>query len=261
MIGYVEYQLQAEKFASLPQINGRLMHAIFFKILHEVSPELESYVHEKMNIKPFTVSFLTPMNEIELIEGRWNVRRGNRFFWRVTGLNEDILQAALSLPIGYEIQAGNLPLTVADINYWAIEEEDFIANIRNVKPAAEIEFEFWTPVSFRIDDYDAPYPRAELIFSSLADKWTQAKMPASVDKKDIRELSAQIHLTEWLGQCQKFYFARDRGTLAFWGNFRYDLRNLNSNVKKVFMLLANFAEYSGVGRLCGQGFGQTRVKF
>lgn len=261
MIGAVSYTLRAEKSARLPQINGRLMHAAFFKILHEVSPELEHFVHENMNIKPFTVSFLTPMNELELIDGRWSVRRGNRFFWCVTGLNEDIVRAALAVPIGYEIQAGNLPLTVEDADSRAMEKEDFIAAVIEHTTAQEIEFEFWTPVSFRIDEYDAPYPRPELVFASIADKWTQAQMPASVDKKDIREIAAQIRLTEWSGQCQKFYFARDRGTLAFWGNFRYDIRQLDSNVRKVFMLLAKFAEYSGVGRLCGQGFGQSRVKF
>ena len=261
MIGAINYKLRAEKSARLPQINGRLMHAAFFKIMHEVSPELEHFVHENMNIKPFTVSFLTPISELELIEDRWIVRRGNKFFWRVTGLTEEIVQAALEVSIGYEIQAGSLPLTVEDIDSRAMEKEDFISIIREAKPAAEIEFEFWTPVSFRIDEYDAPYPRAELIFPSLADKWTQAQMPAVVDKKDIREIAAQIRLTEWSGSSKKFYFARDRGTLAFWGNFRYDIRQLNSNVRKVFMLLAKFAEYAGVGRLCGQGFGQTRVKF
>ena len=261
MIGAINYQLVAEKSARIPQINGRLMHAAFFKILHEVSPELEHFVHEKLNIKPFTVSYLTPLKELELIEGRWIVRRGNRFFWRVTGLSEEILNAAMEVPIGYEIQAGTLTLTVEDIDSRAMYKEDFILSVKEEKPAAEIEFEFLTPTTFRIDDYDAPIPRADLIFPSLADKWTQTEMPSSVDKKDIRELAAQIRITEWSGQSKRFYFARDRGTLAFWGNFRYDISQLELNVRKVLMLLAKFGEYSGVGRLCGQGFGQTRVRF
>ncbi len=116
-------------------------------------------------------------------------------------------------------------------------------------------------MSFRVDEFDAPEPRAELIFASLADKWTQARMPAAVDKKVIRELALQVRLTEWTGRSRKFYFAPDRGTMGFWGNFRYDAAALDSDSRKVLMLLAKFAEYAGVGRLCGQGFGQTRVKF
>ncbi len=261
MIGSIHYNLRAENSARLPLINGRLMHAAFFKILHEVSPELEFFVHDKKNIKPFTVSFLDPIDKLAIFEGRWNVRRNDRFFWRVTGLNEEILQAALAVEEGYTIQAGNLLLTVESVESRVISAEDFIFNVKEMSPAAQINFEFVTPVSFRIDDYDAPFPRPELIFASLADKWTQAQMPASVDKKLIRELAAQIHLTEWQGQCKKFYFAHDRGTLGFWGNFRYDLKNCDDDSRKVFMLLAKFAEYAGTGRLSGQGFGQTRVKF
>lgn len=261
MIGAVHYNLRAEKSGQLPKINGRFMHAVFFKILHEVSPTLENFVHEKMNIKPFTVSFLDPLDEIENFEDRWNVQRDDEFFWRVTCLNEDILNAAISVDEGFIIQAGTLTLTVENVKSFVTSEENFIQSVKNLLPAAEIEFNFVTPVSFRIDDYDAPLPRAELIFASIADKWTQAQMPAAVDKKIIRELATQIHLTEWQGRSKKFYFARDRGTLAFWGNFRYYLKNLDNDIKKVFMLLAKFAEYSGVGRLSGQGFGQTRVKF
>lgn len=261
MIGAVHYKLRAVNSAQLPLINGRLMHAAFFKILHNIAPELENFVHEKMNIKPFTVSFLDPLAELSVFEDKWNVRQGNKFFWRVTGLNEEILNAALNVPEGYEIQAGSLTLTVENVEGKIISAEDFILNVKTLSPANEIEFEFFTPVSFRIDDYDAPLPRAELIFPSIADKWTQAQMPAAVDKKFIRELAAQIRLTEWQGQCKKFYFGRDRGTLAFWGKFRYNLQKLDDNLKKVFMLLAKFAEYSGTGRLSGQGFGQTRVKF
>ncbi len=261
MIGAAVYELRAKNSARLPFINGRLMHAAFFKILHEVLPELENFIHEKLNIKPFTVSFLNPRKDLPNFEERWEVRSGDKFNWRVTGLNENILRAIMAVPIGYELQAGNLILSVEDIQSKILTAEDFISSVKELSPATEIDFEFLTPVSFRIDNFDAPYPRAELIFASLADKWTQVQMPAAVDKKFIREVAAQIRLTEWRGRSRKFYSGSDRGILAFWGNFRYNLSALDSDFKKVFMLLAKFAEYAGVGRLSAQGLGQTRVIF
>lgn len=261
MIGAVAYKLAAVNSARIPFINGRLMHAAFFKILHDVNPALEKFVHDQLNIKPFTVSFLDPLKKISAVENRWNVRRGDKFYWRVTGLNEEILKSALAIYEGYEMQVGELFLTVEEIVSEVTAEEDFISGVKKIAPVEEIEFEFLTPVTFRIDDFDAPYPRADLIFASLADKWAQVQMPAAVDKKIIRAMAAQIRLTEWQGRCKKFYLAHDRGTLAFWGKFRYDLQNLESDVRKVFMLLAKFANYAGVGRLCAQGLGQTRVKF
>ena len=260
MIGAIVYELRAENSARLPFINGRFMHAAFFKILNDNSPALGKFIHNELNIKPFTVSFLDPLKEIPHFEDKWIVRRGDKFFWRVTGLKSEILDAAKNVSAGCQVQAGALTLKVEEIRVEAVvSTDDFIAEIKNAPPVCEICFDFVSPVSFRIDTFDAPYPRAELIFSSLADKWTQAAMPAEVDKKIIRELAEKIRLTQWQGQSKKFYFAHDRGTLAFWGKFFYNLEDLSSTARKIFHLLAEFGEFSGVGRLTGQGFGQTRV--
>lgn len=262
MIGAITYELRAENSARLPFINGRLMHAVFFKILNENSPALGSFIHNELNLKPFTVSFLDPAEKIPHFDNRWQVRRGDKFIWRVTGLNAEILQAAQSVPVDYIIQSGALTLKVEAIRADScVAIKDFISHVKNLPHVKEICFDFVSPVSFRIDNFDAPYPRAELIFASLADKWTQAAMPAAVDKKTIRELAAQIRLTEWQGQSKKFYFASDRGTLAFWGKFFYSVETLSDDVQKVFLLFAKFGEFAGVGRLTGQGFGQTRVDF
>ena len=92
--------MTAENSAELKFINGRLMHAAFFQILNSASPQLGSFIHEKMNLKPFTVSFLNPEKNLSSFENFWKVRRGDKFSWRVTGLNEEILQAILSVPVG-----------------------------------------------------------------------------------------------------------------------------------------------------------------
>ena len=261
MIGEIIFKLTAENSASLKFINGRLMHAAFFQILNFASPGLNTFVHEEMNLKPFTVSFLNPEKKLPTYEDQWKIRRGDKFFWRVTALNEEILRAILSVPVGYQMQVGNLFLSVKKISVEKIiSMQDFILKSKNSAACKKLEFKFLSPVSFRTDNFDAPYPRADLIFSSLADKWTQAQMPAAADKKIIRELAKKIRLTEWEGRSKKFFFAKDRGTLAFWGKFLYDMGNFPDDVRKVFQLLAKFGEFSGVGRLTGQGFGQTQIK-
>ena len=268
MIGAIVYELRAENSAWLPQVNGRFMHAAFFGILNDASPTLGSFVHNKFNLKPFTVSFLEPAEEIPSHGEQWSVRRGDKFFWRVTGLHREILQAALSVPVGKKIHAGNLTLRLEKIicdgdiraDSGVVAREVFVSAVKNLPPVKEICFNFVSPVSFRIDDFDAPYPRAELIFSSLADKWTQANMPAAVDKKVIRELTADIRLDCWSGESKRFYFAHDRGVLAFRGNFSYNVELLNNDMQKVYVLLAKFGEFAGVGRLTGQGFGRTLLE-
>ena len=269
MIGALVYVLRAEHAARLPLVNGRLMHAAFFKILNNFSKSLGDLIHNECNLKPFTVSFLEPAEKIPSIEDNWSVRRGDLFFWRVTGLNAEILQAALSVPVNEKIQVGSLSLRVVKMicdgnirdDTGVVTIKDFIAAAKKFPPAKEINFNFISPVSFRIDDFDAPYPRPELIFPSLADKWTQAAMPAAVDKKVIRERAAQIRLTYWRGESKVFHLSQNRGTLAFCGNFVYDIGALSPDVHKVFILLSKFGEFAGVGRLSGQGFGQVRISF
>ena len=269
MIGALVYKLRAENETSLPFVNGRLMHAAFFKILNDFSPTFGTFIHNEWNIKPFTVSFLEPTGNILSFGDRWAVHRGDKFLWRVTGLNEKILQAALNFPVDEKIRAGSLSLRLEKIicdkkiraDTGVVEVEDFISGVKIFHRVNEISFNFVSPVSFRIDDFDAPYPRAELIFSSLADKWTQAQMPVAADKKIIREFAENVRLTQWRGESQKFFLSQNRGTLAFSGNFSYSLENLSGDVQKVFLLLAKFGEFAGVGRLTGQGFGQTLISF
>ncbi|MBR2733580.1 MAG: hypothetical protein IKD80_04935 [Selenomonadaceae bacterium] len=164
MIGAAVFELRAHNAGRLPFINGRFMHAVFFKILNEFSQGLGNFVHNAMNIKPFTVSFLEPVDEIPLTENHWHVRRGEKFLWRVTGLNAEILQAIVSVPIGYKVQAGTLTLRVEKlIDETTFTVEEFISRIKNSPPIRELCFEFVSPTTFRIDDFDAPYPRADLI--------------------------------------------------------------------------------------------------
>ena len=269
MIGAIVYVLRAENSATMPFVNGRLMHAAFFQILNAKDPELGSFVHNKMNIKPFTVSFLDPDKEVTPGDDNFSVQRGDKLFWRVTCLNKDVLLAAMTVPVGETIRAGKLVMSIEKIftderlcpDTGIVAVDDFISDIRNLPPVREIIFDFVSPVTFRIDDFDAPYPRAELVFASLADKWTQAGIPAGVDKKLAREFAAKIWLTEWHGMSKKISFGPDRSTLAFWGKFYYNVASLKDSVRNGFVMLARLSYFTGVGRLTSQGFGQTRVEF
>ena len=58
MLGAIVYILQAEEDGWLPEFTGRIMHGAMFQILKEKSQELAEFIHNDMNIKPFTVSEL-----------------------------------------------------------------------------------------------------------------------------------------------------------------------------------------------------------
>ncbi len=258
MLGSIIFKLRAENSAAISSVNGRFMHAAFFNFLREFG--IDEEVHDRMNIKPFTVSFLKPFNS-HIGDKNWQVSRRDHFLRRVTTLNEEMLRVAASMPIDFRLRAGELILNVDDFDVSCKPKSEFLDAAKHYPYFDTIKFDFVSPTTFRIDDCDAPYPRPELIFQSIAEKWTQLDMPATVDKKLIRELTVQVRLTTWQGRSRKVFLGNDRGTLAFSGNFCYNLERLNEETRRVFGLPAKFAEYSGVGRLTAQGFGQTRVDF
>ncbi len=217
MIGAVVYRLRAEGAARVPVFHGRWLHGLFFKLMEEYSPELSAYVHEGLNVKPFTVS---------LLKGRWGkeeggccaVAKGETLRWRVTALREDVLQAALHVRAGDILQAGHLTLRVEAVKVDGTEDSGVVDEMELVGAAlasgrmAELRLRFLSPVAFRRDDKDYPMPDPVFI-------------------------------------------------LSFSGRFNYDVTALDEEEQHALLLLAQFATFSGVGRLTGQGFGETRVAY
>ncbi|MEX5285957.1 CRISPR system precrRNA processing endoribonuclease RAMP protein Cas6 [Selenomonas sputigena] len=264
MIGAVVYELRAERGAQLPFFHGRWMHGLFFKILEAYSPSLAEDIHEKTNIKPFTVSLLKRETKREYGKAS-DVHEGERMRWRITGMQEEVLRAAFHVREGGLLQAGTLPLRVEHVvadgtkESGILDEMELVARVLSVRHIQEIQMRFLSPVSFRRDDRDYPSPDPVFIFSSLVDKWQQLEMPVEMDKDWVRAAAAEILPGEWQGAARRVYFARDRGMLAFSGKYNFDVTRLSEEQRQVALLLAQFATFSGVGRLTGQGFGETRI--
>ncbi len=269
MIGAAVYRLRAEKSARLTEMHGRLMHAAFFAALQKLSPELSRFVHDEMNVKPFTVSRLRSEGPLRRDRNGWQVEAGQTFLWRVTALHELLVRALFSLEVGTELMAGGLPLTVQQVMMGAeenrdagvMDEHELIAACLSVPRVREITFRFLSPVSFRTGTHDYPCPLASYVFGSLADKWTQAGLSGSFDKRQVHEEAEIVRPLVWHGEAKRYFMAEHRGLLGFTGEFTYALEDLEVERQRAFLILAQFAVFSGVGRYTGQGFGETRVTY
>ena len=62
----------------------------------------------------------------------------------------------------------------------------------------------------------------------------------------------------FLSRRKNFRVCRSNGRFGATKKFFY-VEALNDDVQRVFILLAKFGEFAGVGRLTGKGFGQVRV--
>lgn len=269
MIGAIVLQLKAEQGGKLPVVQGRLLHAAFFQVLRAYSEELAANTHENVRFKPFTVSELFPHKRVEQVGNYISVRKGDVFFWRLTGLNENLLKAMLAVPEGYVLQAGRVPMQVNQIitdsdDFGAagiLDENQLIAACLGVNKIKSISFHFISPVSFRSFEDDYPFPLPQLIFGSVIDKWNLAEMPVAFDKNETRDVAAKILPVSWKGQTKQIYYKKDRGVTGFIGEFTFNVSMLPKEMQQLFLLLALFSQFSGVGRLTSQGMGQCSVKY
>lgn len=262
IFGEIVYQLEAVNDGYLPKAHGRFMHAAFFAALRGVSGEIAEYIHDEMNIKPFTVSELqfdkcqNSRNTQELF-----ISTGSRKMWRVTAFSDTILKILAELPIGYVFKVGRMQFKLVDARTVVTNEADFIANCLKAGDIGTISFDFLSPVTFRFFKDDYPMPLPEYIWGSLADKWLQMNMEMPVEKVVIKEIATKVIPIRWSGRSEMVCFDKTRRVNSFIGSFEFSLRNLTQEEKLLVFILAQFSCFSGVGRLTAQGLGQTKVSY
>lgn len=269
MIGAVVFELSAENGERVSDAQGRLLHGALFSLLSEVDPGFASLLHDGTNVKPFSVAPLELPPDAPKVGRDRLVRAGDVVYWRVAALDAAVLNAILSVPIGTRVEVGRLRFglrrVIADSgerdDVGVLDEMELIGACLSEESVRTIELRFLTPVSFRVDNSDYPLPTPALVFSSLADKWTAADLPASIERNEIRADAERVYPASWRGETRRVTFGRNRSVTGFVGRFAYDVSALPTEVRQVFLLLAQFAVFSGVGRLTGQGLGQTRTKY
>lgn len=279
MLASIVYKLTALNSTSIAPFHGRKLHAMLFSIFARQSEELAAVIHGIDGFKPFTISQLQPVkglassknrDGIRIIKNRnrefWDVKAGDEFYWRVNLLTEELIPAVMEVPIRKEFLLDRLSLCLDEIicdgslHTGVLEPNDLVAAALSMEHVKKVQFEFTSPVTFRNFDDDYAFPLPDMIFSSLANKWNSAHMSIVFDMDSIRSVAAMLLPQEWNGKSERVYFASDRGALGFKGKISFSLKRLTAEEREAIVILTSFAPFAGVGRLTGQGFGQTIIK-
>ena len=268
MLGAAVLYLRAGENGSLPEFTGRVMHGVFFNTLSEISSELAEFIHDELNLKPFSVSELIGQQKRQVTRRKFKVRQGDMFKWRIATLNEELLNAIAHLPLKYRFSINKIPMTLEKIiidgereaGTGAINDEELMAACMSMENFSSIRVRFVSPTTFKVNQNDYPLPIPKLFFYSLADKWQQAGMPADINKEYIKELAELIYPSYWQGKSSRTYLAEGRGVRTFKGEFVYELSALSLEERQIMLLLAQFGYFSGCGRMTGQGMGQIEVE-
>lgn len=262
-LGAIVLKLAVTRGGSLPVSHGRLLHAAFLAAVQGDDANLSASMHDAIN-KAFAVSLLQIKSPIENMN--YKLQQGSLAWWRICGLGAAGLQALQAFRKGMTLRIGAVEFVIADIyasskahpRAGIIAAEDLLQNART--EVNRVTLEFLTPASFRVYEQDYPFPLPELVFGSLAERWNNAAGEQVYDVGSVKQIAADYLIADrWQGNTKRVELSPKHGVTGFVGKFSYRLNLLPGEYRAMFMALAAFGEYSGVGRLTGQGMGQLRV--
>lgn len=266
IIGAVVYKLKALAGCKMPASHGRLLHASFLKLVQQIDPELSAVLHDEKT-KHF---FLNPLTFAQ--EARHNtyyIHQGDVIYWRISCIGGEILGLLHNVEQGTELRIGEGIFTVEEL-YWEQEQhpdagvtsmELLVEGCSQLPPMRSLTINFTTPTLFRVDDIELPIPRTDLIFSSLSERWSYFCSEYPIDAAAVKELCRFLVPINWHGETKRYNITPKRGITGFVGEFTYDISRVEEKYRWVFILLAEFAVFVGIGRLTAQGLGNVDISY
>ena len=266
ILGAFVLRLNVIKAGAIPVSHGRLVHAAFLDIVRQLNVSLSEDLHND-KIKRFSVGMLAA-DENKLCQGmlRFSVR--DTAVWRVCSLSDIVTQTCLEIKSGITVRIGNVVFQVEQVYMdpqehaasMVITTGDLLEKARELADSKYIEMNFVTPASFRYFDKDYAFPRPDLIFRALAERWNVMETDYGFETEKVREV-AGLHVipVNWKGETRRVNLTAEYGVTGFVGKFIFSMKTLPANYRKIFITLALFAMFSGIGRLTAQGMGVVSV--
>ena len=264
IIASLMFKLKSVNSARLPVSHGRLLHAAVLDLVRSRSNEASTIMHDSIT-KNFSVSLLHLYKES--VDNTYLIQPGETAWLRVSVIGEEFVRLLLSAPKGFEIRVGPAEFTIEQIISSQAEHKD--AGITTLEAMEEgcrempvmhmLTVNFLTPTTFKVFDADYPFSKPELVFGSLAKRWNSFSEGITFDVEKVKEIAGYLIPENWTGETKRVNVSPQRGSTGFVGKFTYNLKLLPPEYRTIFILLAEFAVFLGVGRLTGQGWGRVKV--
>lgn len=263
IIGTFSFKLRAVNNSSLPVSHGRLLHAALLDLVRQYDKDLSAQLHDS-NVKPFSFGLLN-LYPKKSEAGKFKIEIGNSVVWKVNSLDTRLTRFLIGMQSGFIIRIGSACFQVDDIRYYdncIIGTEKILENAENLAAKTSFSIRFVSPTSFRYYDIDYPFPRIDLIFGSLIDRWNNIDENVAFDSDALKAVANQYIIpVKWQGESKRFNLTPKHGITGYIGTYMFDMKQLPKEYRKIFFALLEFAKFSGIGRLTAQGLGQVKVEY
>ena len=233
-----DLRLTLQSESPFPKDSNRAIHALFFQWIANANPQLAETLHQSDNL-PLTISH--------------RILRNNDLEIRISLLSRQLLTPFLlgiSQDLGKQIAIAKIPCLLnllIDLTSTTSYKDLF-----NKTPDKTINFRFHSPTSFKQNNRIQPFPLPELVFSNLLRRWnTFAPAEYHFPKIDWQGMTAAYDLKTKV-------IKKEVTEIGCVGWVRYVFKN--EEQAKVANILANLANFSGVGRKTALGMGRVQFK-
>lgn len=266
LIGAVVLKIRALNKAKLPASHGRLLHAALLNIVRDRDPELSSRMHDS-EINNFSNSLLRLSVAMEGMS--YQIEKDDEAYWRIGVIGERLLQLLWKLPQGLVVRIGAVDFCIAAVfrsekknePVSCIDTATLQQNIVNMPPVRYLTISFLAPTTFAGEHGAYPWPLPRLLFASLADRWNMFSEDTRLNVKYVKEAAEYMLPRQWEGRSCVYNIAPKRSLVSFMGTFTFDMNDLPLEYQKLFLVLAEFGAYMGIGRYTAQGMGRIVVSY
>ena len=260
------FKLKAVANASLPVSHGRLLHAALLDFIQKHDYDLSVELHDS-NVKKFSIDMLN-FAGITPNRGCFSFQEGMTVYWRVNSLDDRLNELLMNITEPVEMRIGRANFIVECVRYSRdaygraemISMQEILDESDRYALCKTLSLTFMTPTTFRVYNIDYPFPKLDLVFGSLAERWNDCSDGVVFDVENVKQIASQfLSPINWNGETRRVNLTPQNGVTGFTGRFVFTLQQLPPEYRRIFFALAKFAEFSGVGRLTGQGFGRVRI--
>lgn len=244
MLNKLELEIEYHHNEKLTYQISSLMHGIMMEL---IDPEYADLLHRD-GIKPYH-QYVSKIIE-------------NSFVWTICTLNKeakekilDVLMCAKKLYMKHK----NLELKIVRWNLSGTTYDELIEKYYFQSNIRDITFQFCTPTAFKRNGQYVILPEAKLIFQSIINKYDTNSNDTKVGGEEIIEHFEKYTFIKKY-QLRSVSFAMEGNRIAaFMGELTIHINGPEQMVNLAHML-AEYAQYSGIGIKCALGMGSVKTR-
>lgn len=232
---------------------NRAIHAQVLAWLKKGNPEISALIHNTQR-SPISLSELIKKTDSPITKSG-NCQEVNRLFFQVNLLQGYLLPILLKgIGTETEISLADYKFTLIGIDSLpSVDSQARLTTYKELvehsKPCDVIKFKLLSPTSFKQNNHIQPFPLPELVFNNLLRRWnTFAPVEYHFPKVEWQVMTAAYDLKTQV-------IRKEVAEIGSVGWVRYKFKN--EEQAKIAMILANFANYSGIGRKTALGMGRV----